>query len=97
MSDTTARVSMTFTVSLDWNMFNPMIGHSMIRVVFGVPKEIKPIVNAPAGKQRLRLRNKCAAQLFVKTLEGIRHFVLVDDGDVWRVDYALEQGRNKRL
>jgi hypothetical protein len=67
------------------------------RVIFGIPKEIKPIFDAPFGKQRLRFRAKSTGRLFVKTPEGIRHFVLVDDGDVWRVDYDLEQGRNVRL
>lgn len=70
--------------------FNP------VKVLWGVPPEIKPIFDAPFGKQRLRLRNRSAARLFVKTPEGIRHFILVDDGDVWRVDYSLEQGMNVR-
>lgn len=67
-----------------------------VKVVWGIPKEFKPIVNAPLGKQRLRFRNTSAGRLFVKTPRGIRHFVLVDDGPVWRVDYSLEQGRNLR-
>ena len=66
-----------------------------IKIVFGV-RPPKPIAGAPDGKQRLRLRNNCAASLFVKTSEGIRHFKLEDLGDHWFCNQNLEQGRNLR-
>lgn len=66
-----------------------------IKVDSGV-REPKPIVGAPEGRQRLRMRNTSAARLFVKTSDGTRCFILLDDGDTWRVDEKMEQGRNLR-
>ena len=66
-----------------------------IPIVFGV-KNPKPIVGAPEGRQRLRMRNTQAAKLFVKTANGIRSFVLKEDGDHWAVALELEQGANYR-
>jgi hypothetical protein len=66
-----------------------------IQVVYGV-KEPKPIVGAPPGRQRLCLRNNCAAELFVRTPDGIRLFILVERLDCWLVDLRLEHGRNYR-
>lgn len=67
-----------------------------IKVVFCVPKVIKPIVGAPEGRQRLRLRECKSGRLFVKTKTGIREFILEDMGDYWFVNPHLEQGRNER-
>lgn len=64
-------------------------------VVWGV-QPIKPIVNAPAGKQRIRMRNRDCARLFVRDGDSIRHFILEDCGDFWRVNPSLEQGANYR-
>lgn len=66
-----------------------------INVVFGV-QPIKPIIGAPEGRQRLKLRNTAAARLFIKTPDGIRCWVLEDGGDHWIVSPRLEQGRNLR-
>ena len=66
-----------------------------VKIVFGV-REPKPIVGAPAGKQRLRMRNGCSASLFIKTADGIRNFSLVDMGETWFCDPTLEKGRNLR-
>lgn len=66
-----------------------------IKVVWGV-REPKPIVGAPEGRQRLRMRNTSFVKLFVKSATGIRCFGLIDEGDTWRVDPKLEQGRNER-
>lgn len=63
------------------------------KIVFGV-QEPKPIRGAPAGRQRIRMRNKSGAKLFVKTADGIRCFIIEDGGDHWFVDPKLEQGRN---
>lgn len=54
----------------------------------------KPILGAPEGKQRLRMRHRCEARLFVKTADGIRCFVLQDCGDHW--EPWIEVGRNLR-
>jgi hypothetical protein len=64
-----------------------------IKFVIGVP-QIKPICNAPDGKQRLRLRSNAAAILRVRTAEGIREFFLADRGDHWAPIY--EPGANWR-
>jgi hypothetical protein len=55
-----------------------------------------PIFGAPEGKQRLRMRNKHFAKLFIKTPNGIRCFILEDCGDRWFCNPKLEQGRNLR-
>jgi hypothetical protein len=65
-----------------------------IRVVFGV-QPIKPIRGAPEGRQKLRMRNTAAAELFVKNGTAIYRFVLVDKGDYWFCDPRLEQSRNQ--
>lgn len=66
-----------------------------VRVVFGV-RPAKPILGAPAGKQRLRMRNHDAARLFVRNETGIREFVLEDGGDAWWATPRMEQGANMR-
>lgn len=43
-----------------------------LRVVWGIPTEIKPVVNAPPGKQRLRFRAKECGRVFIKTAQGTR-------------------------
>lgn len=72
-----------------------MIGHG-IKIVLGVQTP-KPIFGAPAGRQRLRMRNTSAAILFVKSATGIRKFVLEDCGDRWFCNPRLEQGSNQTL
>lgn len=49
---------------------------------------------APEGKQRLRMRVKSVAYLFVKDAAGIRQFILLDEGANWKV--GPETGRNLR-
>lgn len=68
---------------------------SGIRPVLGI-KPIKPIHNAPPGKQRLRMRNNSVAKLFVRTADSIRCFVLEDRDHYWSVNPNLEQGANHR-
>ena len=65
-----------------------------VKGVFGVPKELRPIVGAPEGKQRLRLRTAQFAEFYVKNDTGIRRFHLRDDTEHWTVLY--ENGRNVR-
>lgn len=65
-----------------------------INVVRGV-QEPKEIIGAPDGKQRLRMRSREYARLFVKTENGIREFALQDCGFCWRP--VFEYGRNQRL
>lgn len=60
-------------------------------IVFGV-RDPKPVVGAPEGRQRIRMRLKDAARLFVKTADGLRGFYLSDEGDSWSV--RSEFGRN---
>lgn len=64
-----------------------------IRVVWGV-RGPKPIIGAPAGKQRLRMRGREPAKLFIKTSDGIRCFHIKDEGDHWSP--FSEIGRNRR-
>lgn len=74
----------------------PIMVKGNTKIIFGV-REPKPIVGAPEGRQRIRMRNKSFAKLFVKTSNGIRCFILQDGGDHWFVTPELEQGRNVRL
>ncbi len=72
-----------------------VIAQCGVKAIFGM-REPMPIVGAPEGRQRLRMRNNSAAKLFVKTTDGIRSWVLEDKGDHWFVNPRLEQGRNLR-
>ena len=63
-------------------------------LIWGIPSEIKPVLNAPAGRMRLRFRNKDVGRLFVLTPEGIRHFHIKVVGDHW--EPGAELGRNFR-
>lgn len=63
-------------------------------VVWGIPKELKPIIGLPPGKARLRLRNKDVGRVFVRTADGIQHFVLLNNGETWGL---MAQGRNKTV
>lgn len=65
------------------------------KVVFGVPSEIKPIVDAPEGRQRLRFRNRDVACLFIKTPGGIRKFHIEERDGKWIP--CFEQARNLRI
>ncbi len=46
-------------------------------------KPIKPLRNFPEGRIRLRLRNNCFAEIWVRTEKGIRRFSVMDTGDYW--------------
>lgn len=68
-------------------------------IVWGV-RELKPIVfgdGVPDGKRRLRMRNRDAARMFIKTQSEIREYMIQDAGDHWAVNSSWEQGRNKKL
>lgn len=65
------------------------------KVVCGV-HPLKPIIGAPEGKQRLKMRNIGVAKLFVRTPSGIRSFELEDKGDHWLCGQQLAQGLNQR-
>lgn len=54
--------------------------------------EPKPILGAPPGKQRLRMRNDQLTELFVLTQSGVRRFFIKDCGSHWEPIY--EMGRN---
>lgn len=64
-----------------------------LRVVCGVPADIKPITGVPEGKMCLRLRGDAIAQLFVRTKTGTRKMLLEDKGDTWlaRADMTVAQ------
>jgi hypothetical protein len=64
-----------------------------IKIVFGIPKEIRPLANAPAGRRRFKFRNHSAGMVVIKEPCGARGYVLTDLGDRWGL---LAQGRNLR-
>lgn len=79
----------------------PFIPKSMmirkgLRVVCGLQEQLKPIAGVPEGKMRLRLRRDALAQLFVRTRDGLRTFLLEDRGDVWFARGDLIQSANIR-
>lgn len=66
-----------------------------IKVVYGVPEVICPVIGVPKGKARFRFRNTDVGRLFVRPPEGgIQHFVLTDNRDgTWGL---MAQGMNLR-
>lgn len=66
------------------------------KFVFGI-QPMKPIVGAPEGRQRVRMRNTRVAWLHVRTADGFQHFLLEDLGDVWRAEAAHMQGKTIQL
>lgn len=67
------------------------------KIVWGSTVEIKPITNTPEGRQRLRLRHKRVAKLYVKTATGIKGFYVLDKGDHWEVSDSLSFGSNTTI
>jgi len=63
-------------------------------IVWGV-RDLKPIRTDIVGRQRLRMRRKNEAQLFIKTATGVRGFYLREDNGHWVPE--IEFGRNVRL
>ena len=66
------------------------------KCVWGIPIEVKPVSNAPAGRRRLKFRAKSAVRCYVSTPNGIRCCILEDCGNHWRWNNNMEQGRNLR-
>lgn len=64
-----------------------------IRVVWGVPEKIMPVIGLPEGKARFRFRNTAPGKVFVKCKDGIRHFVLQDFKTHWGL---IPQGENRK-
>lgn len=60
-------------------------------MVYGVC-EPKPLKGFPEGKARIRMRNTDFVMVYVRTFDGIRQFVVRDDGENWIPGY--EQGAN---
>jgi hypothetical protein len=61
--------------------------------VFGM-RPARPLRGFPAGRVRIRQRNTDYARAFVKTGDGIRAFIIAEQGGYW-VPYA-EVGANIR-
>jgi hypothetical protein len=64
-----------------------------IKVVIGVPTEIKPLANAPEGQGRFRFRPGSVATVVIRKNVRARQYVLTDLGDKWGL---LAQGMNLR-
>lgn len=63
-------------------------------IIFAI-REPKPLRGFPEGRVRLRLRNDEFARAFVRTPEGIRHFIVQETPDgFWEPVPGCEQGRN---
>ena len=61
------------------------------QIVWGIPKEIKPISNRPPGSMRLAFGDREEGRAYFTTPEGIRCFVIeVVDGE-WIINPNLEQ------
>lgn len=63
--------------------------------IYGIPVERKFMIDCiPVDSTlRFKFRSKDWARVFLKTKEGIRHFILVErTPEYWGFDY--EQGRN---
>lgn len=66
-----------------------------IALVHGVPEKIQPVEELPEGRVRLRFRQGHSGMVFVKTGDGIRHFIIQRSGGHWIK--GPELGRNIRL
>ena len=68
------------------------------RIVWGIPKELKPlVVEVPfINRPRIRFRNNDAGRAFLRTEDGIREFVILDKETHWLISKQFEQRRNCR-
>jgi hypothetical protein len=69
------------------------------KICFGTPLvygvcDLKPIIGAPIGRKKIRMRPKVPALLFVSNGMGVRRFLLINAGDKWF--RGPETGRNHR-
>lgn len=64
-----------------------------LKIIWGVPEEIKPIVPTPQGKVRFRFRNKSFGRVYIKSGNIISEYALIDNGESWGL---LPQGKNIR-
>lgn len=63
-----------------------------VKIVWGLPAEVKPIACDIPGTVRLVLGHREAARAYIETPKGCsRCFVLIDEGDRWIVDPRMEQ------
>jgi hypothetical protein len=67
--------------------------HGDHHAVWGVKTPL-PLKGFPQGKVRLRIRNNDFVHAYVKTKEGIRHFIVAEKDGFWVPEY--EQGANHR-
>lgn len=67
------------------------------KAIYGIVDE-RPIIGIPPEAQRvkLRFRNNDWARAFVRTPNGIREFIIVDNED-GTFALAYEQARNQRM
>ena len=65
-----------------------------VRVVWGVPKDIRPIMGIPEGARvRLRFRNTTFGKAFIKHGGTTSMYALRDDGPTWGL---IPQGTNAK-
>ena len=80
-------------LSLTLRRFETMAKIIGITYMFGVHKELPPIVNAPKGKMRVRMRNDDFVKVFIKNENSIREFrIRCVDGEFCYL--CFEQGAN---
>ena len=60
------------------------------KIVWGIPKEIKPLLNTFPGRIRFRFRPGSWGKVYFKTDESIRCFILEDCGDHWVPKFERE-------
>jgi len=64
-----------------------------VRVVWGVPNEMKELRGVIPGKRRYRFRNTKVGEVFVRGEHHFRHYLLLEKGTHWE---GMVQGQNTR-
>jgi hypothetical protein len=68
-----------------------------MKMVFAIPKQIKPIKGLPHGVTRLKFRCNECAKAYVKSADSISEILLEDCGEYWLARPDLVLGINKKL
>jgi len=61
----------------------------------GVPgvQPVKPFSPKPPGKIRIRMRQDEFATAFVRTADGLKKFIIQDDGETWSLGFEMAENR----
>lgn len=75
----------------------PTLLFSGTKFIFGVPQEIKPLLSAPPGRIRIRLRPNLPGCAFLRTPKSIKKYYLKDCGTHWTLLDLSPVGANLKV